>query len=81
LLLSNEFTSQSFLLNGMAISFVSQVDGMVALLVVPQATTKREQDASDAAIAGGFEGHLHARRWTINRGRGVLWAAVLVGMA
>jgi hypothetical protein len=80
LLLSNEFTSQSFLLNGMAISFVSQVDDMVAIFVVPQALLERTQDASDAAIAGEFEDDLHARRWTVNRGRGLLWAVVLVGM-
>jgi hypothetical protein len=80
LLLSNEFTSQSFLLNGMAISFVSQVDDMVALFVVPQALLERTQDASDAAIAGGSEKNLHARRWAVNRGRGLLWAAALVGM-
>jgi hypothetical protein len=80
LLLTNDFSSQSFLLNGMAISFVSHVDDMVALFVVPQPLRERTHDAIEAAIAGGFGERLRTRRFASNRLRGIVWAAALVGI-
>jgi hypothetical protein len=76
----NDFSSQSFLLNGMAISFVSHVDDMIALCVVPQPLRERTHDAIEAAIAGGFGERLRTRRWASNRLRGLVWVAALVGI-
>jgi hypothetical protein len=69
----HRFTSQSFLLNGMAIGFVSSIDDLLAPFFVREA--ERERIEEDLEEDGPGEG-----RWLTNRLYGTTLAGVLAGI-
>ncbi|GMI38355.1 hypothetical protein TeGR_g3898, partial [Tetraparma gracilis] len=56
LLLSNKFTSQSFLLNGMAVGFASNVDDMISFCVIREAERERVEEVVEELVRGGEGG-------------------------
>ncbi|GMI24587.1 hypothetical protein TeGR_g12003 [Tetraparma gracilis] len=77
LLLSNKFTSQSFLLNGMAVGFASNVDDMISFCVIREAERERVEEVVEELVRGG-EGGGGEKGFRRNRLYGALLAATLV---
>jgi hypothetical protein len=72
LILSNTFTSQSFLLNGMAITFASSIDDLLAFFFVSQGERERIENLVEKEVAEHEEGG-----WLSNRCYGGLLAVSL----
>ena len=77
LLLSNKFTSQSFLLNGMAVGFASNVDDMISFCVIREAERERVEEVVEESVRGGKGGGVE-KGFRRNRLYGALLAATLV---
>lgn len=75
--LSNEYTSQSFLLNGMAVGFASNVDDMISFCVIREVERKRVEEVVEELLHGR-EGDGGDKGFRRNRLYGALLAATLV---
>ena len=56
LLLSNKFTLQSFLLNGIAVGFASDVDDMISFCVICEAERERVEEVVEELVRRGEGG-------------------------
>jgi hypothetical protein len=75
LLLSNKFTSQSFLLNGMAIGFASNLDDLFSFITISEKERQRVEEKVEEIMAD--EGR-QERCWRRNRVYGAVLAVTLV---
>ena len=74
LIISNEFTSQSFLLNAMAIGFASNVDDLLSFLLISETERTRVEEGTETILAEQGGGSW----WKSNRLYGLLLSTTLV---